>query len=101
MNSGLPDLSGLDRLIHEPARLLIMSILYAAEQADFTYLLNETKLTRGNLSSHLSRLEEAGYIAIDKTFRGKVPRTLCSLTGEGKSAFDTYRIQLKELSSRL
>lgn len=101
MNSGLPDLSSLDRLIHEPARLLIMSILYAAEQADFTYLLNETKLTRGNLSSHLSRLEEAGYIAIDKTFRGKVPRTLCSLTGEGKSAFDTYRIQLKELSSRL
>lgn len=101
MSGGLPDLSGLDRLIHEPARMLIMSVLYTAEQADFTYLLAETGLTRGNLSSHLSKLEDAGYIVIDKTFRGKVPRTLCSLTEQGKAAFEAYRTQLKDLSSRL
>lgn len=101
MSAGLPELSDLDRLIHEPARLLIMSVLYTAEQADFTYLLTETGLTRGNLSSHLSRLEEAGYITIEKTFRGKVPQTLCSLTAQGKTAFETYRSQLKELSRRL
>jgi DNA-binding MarR family transcriptional regulator len=101
MTAGLSELADLDRLIHEPARLLIMSVLYTSEQADFTYLLTETGLTRGNLSSHLSRLEEAGYIVVEKTFRGKIPRTLCKLTDRGKTAFETYRTRLKELSSRL
>lgn len=89
-----PRWSELDRLIHEPARLMIVTLLYAVEQADFLYLLHETGLTKGNLSAHLSKLEEAGYVRIEKTFRGKIPHTLVSLTDVGRQAFDTYRQQL-------
>lgn len=84
-----------NRLIHEPARLVIVTILYAVDSADFVYLLRETGLTKGNLSAHLYRLEEAGYIKIEKTFRGKVPRTTCRLTEVGRSAFQIYRERLK------
>lgn len=95
MADSLRDLAGIDRIIHEPARTLIMAILYAAESADFTYLLRETGLTKGNLSGHLSRLEEAGYVKIEKGYRGKVPQTTCSLTEAGRAAFDGYREQMK------
>lgn len=81
----------VDRLIHEPARLVIMGILTAGGQADFTFLLNETGLTRGNLSSHLMKLEEAGYISIEKTFRGKQPLTLAKATPAGRAALTRYR----------
>jgi len=97
MSPSLRDAAELNRLIHEPARLMIVSLLYSLEKADFIYLLNETGLTRGNLSTHLSKLEEAGYITIEKTFRGKVPQTLCSLTPAGRQAFTEYRQQLKNL----
>jgi DNA-binding MarR family transcriptional regulator len=97
MSADLRGMAEVNRLIHEPARLMIVSILSAAEQADFLYLLHETGLTRGNLSAHLSKLEEAGYIKIEKTYRGKVPQTLCSLTGAGRAAFETYRQQLKQI----
>jgi DNA-binding MarR family transcriptional regulator len=86
-----------DRVIHEPARLKIMAILYVAREADFTYLLRETELTRGNLSVQLSRLEEAGYIRVDKMFVGKTPRTVAALTPAGKSAFIRYRDYLRGL----
>jgi DNA-binding MarR family transcriptional regulator len=86
---------GVDRLIHEPARLVIVSILYAVESADFLYLLRETGLTKGNLSSHLARLEKAGYVQIEKTYRGKTPLTICELTEAGQGAFEAYRDQLK------
>jgi len=95
------DLAGVDRLIHEPARLMIMTILNAVDQADFLYLLNETGLTRGNLSTHLSKLEEAGYVQIEKTFRGKIPRTVCSLSEDGRVAFDKYRKQLRQIAGRI
>jgi DNA-binding transcriptional ArsR family regulator len=85
----------VDRIIHEPARLLIMTILSAVESADFLYLQHETGLTKGNLSSHLSKLEAAGYINITKTYRGKIPLTVCKLTGSGQNAFISYREQLK------
>lgn len=85
----------VDRLIHEPARLMIITILSAVESADFLYLQRETGLTKGNLSSHLSKLEAAGYVDIEKTYRGKIPLTLCSLNETGKQAFDKYRDQLK------
>lgn len=88
-------LAGIDRVIHEPARLVIVALLYAGESADFLYLLRETNLTKGNLSAHLARLEEVGYIAIEKTFRGKVPRTICRLTESGRAAFRDYRAWLK------
>lgn len=86
----------VDRTIHEPARLLIMTILSTAEKADFLFLLKETGLTRGNLSTHLSKLEAAGYVEIEKTYRGKVPLTLCSLTLTGQSAFEKYRKQVNK-----
>lgn len=95
MADDLRDLANVDRVIHEPARLLIAALLYVVESADFVYLLRETGLTRGNLSSHLSRLEEAGYIEIEKGYRGKVPQTTCSLTEAGRAAFVDYREQMK------
>ena len=95
------ELAGVDRLIHEPARLMIMTILNAVDEADFLYLLNETGLTRGNLSTHLSKLEDAGYIKIEKTFRGKIPRTVCSLSDVGRSAFSKYRKQLRLIAGRI
>lgn len=90
-----------DRLIHEPARLIIMALLYGVENGDFTFLLRETELTRGNLSFHLSKLEEGGYVAIEKTYKGKRPYTLCSLTENGRLAFDTYRQQLQQTANSL
>lgn len=101
MAPALRDLTELDKLIHEPARLMIVSILSAVEEADFIYLMHETGLTRGNLSSHLSKLEEAGYIKVQKTFRGKVPQTLLRLTSTGQSAFNSYRTQLKQLLTKI
>jgi len=86
----------IDRLLHEPARAVISAILYAVESADFLYLQRETGLTKGNLSAHLARLEEAGYVEIEKTYRGKIPLTLCRLTEKGRKAFDNYRSQLKQ-----
>ena len=86
----------VDRMIHEPARLLIMTILSMAEKADFLFLLNETGLTKGNLSTHLTKLETAGYVEIEKSFRGKIPQTLCSLTPSGQEAFEKYRKQINQ-----
>jgi DNA-binding MarR family transcriptional regulator len=91
------DDEGADRLIHEPARRVIMTILYAADSADFLYLLRETGLSKGNLSSHLAKLEAGGYVAIEKTFRGKVPLTICRMTDKGKAAFRRYRDYLKRV----
>lgn len=84
-------IADIDRLIHEPARLIIVTILNAVESADFLYLQRETELTKGNLSAHLSKLEEAGYVAVEKTYKGKIPLTICRLTGVGKDAFRSYR----------
>jgi DNA-binding MarR family transcriptional regulator len=91
----------LDRLIHEPARLTLMALLYAAEEADFLYLLRESGLNKGNLSSHLSKLEEAEYVAIDKSFVGKRPHTVCRLTPAGREAFKRYRSMLKRVAGNL
>jgi DNA-binding MarR family transcriptional regulator len=87
----------IDRVIHEPARLLIVAVLSVVESADFLFLMNQTKLTRGNLSSHLSKLETAGYVEIKKEFVEKIPRTLLSLTGEGRKAFFEYRQKMQQV----
>lgn len=97
MSADLRGLAEVDRLIHEPARLMVMTILYTADKADFLFLLNETGLTKGNLSAHLSKLEEAGYVNIEKTYRGKIPLTLLSLTTQGRTAFESYRKHLKQI----
>jgi len=96
MNQQIRNIAELDRVIHEPGRLMIVSLLAAVERSDFLYLLNETGMNKGTLSSHLSRLEEAGYIEISKTYRGKVPQTLLRLTPAGRKAFDFYRRRLRE-----
>ncbi len=96
MQSELHSLAGVDRLIHEPARSSILAILASVESADFLYLQRETGLTKGNLSIHLSKLEEAGYVQIEKTYHGKIPLTLCRITGAGREAFETYRTHLKQ-----
>jgi len=95
MSDDLRSLTELDRLIHEPARLLIVTILSTVESADFLFLQRETELTKGNLSAHLSRLENAGYVNIEKTFKGKLPLTVCKLTEAGRDAFDGYRQQMQ------
>ena len=92
---------GIDRLIHEPARLALMASLYVLEAADFVYLMNETGLTRGNLSSHITKLEEAGYITVQKTFAGKTPRTLLALTAAGRRALRAYRRAMEPLLAGL
>lgn len=90
-------LSGLDRVIHEPARMLITSLLSVVEQADFLFLMSHTGLTAGNLSSHLSKLEEAGYVTVEKRFVGKKQNTRLSLTDLGRTAFQEYRSRIKSL----
>jgi DNA-binding MarR family transcriptional regulator len=91
----------LDRVIHEPARFLIIAYLYVIDSADFLFLMNQTGLTRGNLSSHLSKLEEAGYVNVQKEFVNKMPRTILSLTAQGRVAFDDYRKQMKQVLDNL
>ena len=96
MNQQIRAFADLDRVIHEPGRLMIVALLFAVERADFLYLQHETAMNKGTLSSHLSRLEEAGYVAVTKTYRGKVPQTLLGLTDEGRKAFEQYRRKLKK-----
>lgn len=95
LETGLDHPEAIDRLIHEPARLLIMGNLRVVESADFTFLMKRTGLTWGNLSSHLSKLEDGGYISVEKTYLGKRPYTLLSLSEAGRDAFDTYSNQMR------
>ena len=83
-------LAAFDRLVHEPARLAILTALSACEKADFIFLRNLTGLTKGNLSSHLVKLEQGGLVAIEKTFAGKQPITYIALTGEGRDVLKAY-----------
>ena len=91
MNEQLRAISELDRVVHEPGRLMIVAVLAGLKECDFAFMLNETKLNKGNLSSHLAKLEAAGYVEIEKTYRGKVPMTLLRLTRAGRKAFEEYR----------
>ena len=86
----------IDRLVHEPARLSILTALDACRHADFMYLQSLTGFSRGNLSLHLGKLEAAGLIAIEKIFRGKTPVTVVRLTAEGRTAFRTYWRRLEK-----
>jgi DNA-binding MarR family transcriptional regulator len=88
-------LANIDRLVHEPARLMILALLYVVESGDFTFLMRQTGLTWGNLSSHMSKLEAAGYIEVEKEFKGKKPNTMLHLTDEGRAAFRAYRQSMK------
>ena len=96
-DENLQPLAEIDRVVHEPARLLILAYLSVVESADFLFLMNQTHLTRGNLSSHLSKLEAAGYIEIKKEFVEKIPHTLLQLTERGRKAFLEYRLNMKQV----
>jgi DNA-binding MarR family transcriptional regulator len=94
-------LAEVDRLIHEPARLAVMALLYVVDSADFVFLMNQTDLTWGNLSAHMSKLEEAGYLTVEKTFKGKRPNTMLRLTQEGREAFRIYTGMMRQLFNDL
>jgi DNA-binding MarR family transcriptional regulator len=93
-------LHDVDRLIHEPARYNIMALLYVIKRAEFLFVRNQTHLTPGNLSSHLSKLQDVGYLKIQKEFVGKIPKTFLSLTKQGREAFESYRNKMKELFTK-
>jgi DNA-binding HxlR family transcriptional regulator len=101
MANDLRDVVGVDRVLHEPARLLLAALLYPVEDADFLFLLRESCLSKGNLSSHLSKLEEAGYVVVTKGYQGKVPHTDYRLTDEGRTAFRTYRDRMRQALRKL
>ncbi|MDH4042906.1 MAG: transcriptional regulator [Gemmatimonadota bacterium] len=89
------ELRDLDRLVHEPARLMILAYLFVTDSADFVFLARQTGLTLGNLSSHVSKLEEAGYVEVQKSFKGKRPNTQLRLTEPGRKAFAEYRERIE------
>jgi len=84
------EISGLDRVIHSPTRLKIMLVLMSVEEADFTFISRTADLTRGNLSANLAKLEEVGYINIEKKFIGRIPKTIVSITPAGEKALEEY-----------
>jgi DNA-binding transcriptional ArsR family regulator len=94
-------LTDINKIIHEPARLMIMSYLYVVESADFVFLRNQTGLTDGNLSSHLTKLETTGYVEIEKKFKGKKPQTILKLSKAGREAFDLYREKMEQVLKEL
>jgi DNA-binding MarR family transcriptional regulator len=94
---GLANLTEIDRIIHEPARLAVMSLLYVVDSADFTFIMNQTGLTWGNLSAHISKLDDAGYLEVEKTFKGKRPNTTLKLTSQGRQAFRDYAKRMKQV----
>ncbi len=80
----------LDPILHSQLRLAIMSLLISVEQADFVYIKEKTGATAGNLSVQVDKLSAAGYIEVVKQFKGKYPQTICKITKEGLTAFETY-----------
>ncbi len=95
------DLKNIDRLIHEPTRLMIMSQLYVVESADFLFLQHQLQMTPGNLSAHLSKLEEVGYVEIVKEFIERKPHTALKLTKKGRVAFNEYLKNMKTVFENL
>ena len=95
------NLMAIDRVLHEPARTQISALLYVIESADFTFIMNQTGLTWGNLSAHLNKMEEAGYVQITKSYKGKRPNTSICLTEAGRKAFKEYAVQMRQFFSDL
>jgi len=97
----LGTIADIDRIVHSPPRLMILAYLAAVDSADFIFLMNQVGLTRSNLSSHLTTLEEAGYVDIQKEFVDKVPRTLIRLTDAGREAIQIYREGMRTVIDEL
>ena len=98
---GQEPITKIDKLIHEPSRYMLIAYLYVVEVADFLFLLRQTGMTWGNLSTHLSKLEAAGYVVMEKEFLGKKPHTSIRLTEQGRNAFEEYRGNMKRVLENL
>lgn len=90
-------LADIDQVIHASARLMVLTYLYVVESADSVFLKNMTGLTWGNLSTHVTKLEDAGYVSVEKQFKGKKPHTTIRLTPEGREAFRAYKQQMQQV----
>ena len=100
-NTEIHPLADLDKVIHSPARLMIMTYLYVTESVDYVYLTHLTGLTWGNLATHVGKLEEEGYVGIEKTFVDKKPYSVIKLTQKGRQAFKAYKDQMKSVFDEL
>lgn len=98
MKASIASYINVDRIVHEPARLVILTVLAETDKMEFRFLEKISGLTKGNLSGHISKLEQAGYVEVDKFFRGKVPVTSLKITPIGRNALENYR---KELNGAL
>jgi DNA-binding MarR family transcriptional regulator len=90
-------LMDIDKLVHEPARLNILALLYVVKSADFIFIMRQTGLTQGNVSSHLNKLENAEYVEIIKGYAGKRPQTMISLSKKGRVAFKKYVQSMQQI----
>ena len=93
----LHPLADLDQIVHAPARLMVLTYLYVVESADYVFLMRLTGLTWGNLATHLHKLEQAGYVDIQKTFDGKKPKSILRMTGQGRDAFRAYKKSMQQV----
>ena len=100
-NKEIKQLGEIDPLIHSPTRLKVMTYLYVVEKIDFVYLKRVTELSWGNLSKHLTKLEEASYVGTEKTFENKKPKTVIWLTEQGREAFQKYKDNLQQIFENL
>ncbi len=93
----LQPLADIDQIVHASARLMILSYLYVVDSVDYVFLVRLTGLTWGNLSTHLTKLEQAGYVEIAKEFRGKKPHSVIHLTDAGRAAFRVYKKSMQQV----
>jgi DNA-binding MarR family transcriptional regulator len=93
----LHPLADLDQIIHAPARLMVLTYLYVVDSLDYVFLKNQTGLTWGNLATHLQKLEQAGYIDVEKSYDGRKPHTMISLTRQGREAFKAYKQSMQQV----
>jgi len=100
-NEDLKSIGEIDKIVHEPSRLMILSLLYVVESADFLFMMRQTGMTWGNLSSHMTKLERAGYIKVEKEFLERKPHTVLMMTDEGRKAFEEYRQRMKDILEKI
>jgi DNA-binding MarR family transcriptional regulator len=93
----LHPLADLDQIIHAHARLMVLTYLYVVESLDYVFLKNQTGLTWGNLATHLQKLEQAGYISVEKSYDGQKPHTMIFLTKQGRKAFKAYKRSMQQV----
>ena len=93
----LHPLAEIDQVIHAPARLMVLVHLYVVESVDYVFLKNQTGLSWGNHATHVNKLEEAGYVAIEKGYKGKKPHTMIRLTKRGRAAFKDYKQNMQQV----